>query len=75
MSQHLEALHPYFQVMRSTLKVLTEQVNHQWEVKTPVTSYFKKLKALSDVASEAASHDSKSARGTRAAGRETLGHQ
>ncbi len=29
LSQHVEALHFYFEAMRSTLKDLTEQVNRQ----------------------------------------------
>ncbi len=35
LNQHLAALHPFFKAMRTTLKVLTEHVDRQWEVKTP----------------------------------------
>lgn len=75
MSQYLKTLHLYFQMMRSTLKALTKQVNCQWEVKTPVTSYFKKLKVLSDVASEAASHNNKSIKDAQTAERQKQRHQ
>jgi hypothetical protein len=33
LSQHLAALHSFFKAMRTTLKVLTEHVNRQWELK------------------------------------------
>ncbi|MCJ1422384.1 hypothetical protein MMC29_000264 [Sticta canariensis] len=42
LGQHVEALHPYFEAMRSTLKDLTEQVNRQWVVKTPITPFPKR---------------------------------
>lgn len=35
--EHLAALHPFFQGIRGTLKVLTQHINPQWEVKTPTT--------------------------------------
>ena len=41
-------LYPFFQAMRSTLKDLTEQINYQWEVKTPTTPCQKKLGGLND---------------------------
>ena len=37
LGQHVEALNPLLEAMRSTLKDLTEQVNRQWVVKTPIT--------------------------------------
>ena len=57
-NQHLAALQPYFFAMKSTLKALTEQVNRQWEVMTPVTPCPRKRDTSSNVASEAASHTS-----------------
>jgi len=42
LGQHVEALHPYFEAMRSTLKDLTKQVNRQWVVKTPITPFPKR---------------------------------
>ncbi|CAD6569570.1 MAG: hypothetical protein ASARMPREDX12_002723 [Alectoria sarmentosa] len=42
LGQHVESLHPYFEAMRSTLKDLTEQVNRQWVVKTPITPFPKR---------------------------------
>ena len=41
-------LYPFFQVIRSTLKDLTEQVNYQWEVKTPTTPCQKALEGSND---------------------------
>lgn len=37
LGQHFEALSLLLEAIRSTLKDLTEQVNRQWVVKTPIT--------------------------------------
>ena len=44
-------LHPFFQAIRSTLKDLTEQVNYQWEVRTPSTPRPQRIKGLNETTS------------------------